>query len=124
MENKGIKFINGAVPSKIESTKEGKNVTFIDAKTNKERATKTFDNVMLAVGRSADTDGLGLSNVGIKTEKNGKIICEDNDSTSVKGIYAIGDCVSGRLELTPTAIMAGKLLAARLFGKKRKTHEL
>ena len=41
----------------------------------------------------------------------------DNDQTSVPNIYAIGDCCEGRLELTPTAIMAGRLLSARLFGK-------
>lgn len=75
---------------------------------------------MLAVGRSADTKNIGLENVGIKTEKNGKLICSDDDSTGVKGIYAIGDCVSGRLELTPTAIMAGKLLSARLFNNAKR----
>jgi len=31
--------------------------------------------------------------------------------TNVDNIYSIGDCVSGRLELTPPAIMSGKLLA-------------
>lgn len=72
---------------------------------------------MFAIGRSADTHLLNLKSVGIKTASNGKIIASDEDVTSVSNIYAIGDCVSGRLELTPTAIMAGKLLAQRLFGK-------
>lgn len=75
---------------------------------------------MLAIGRSADTQGLGLDSVGIKTEKNGKIIANDDDTTDAPNVFAIGDCVSGRLELTPTAIMAGKLLVNRLFaGEKR-----
>lgn len=48
---------------------------------------------MLAVGRSADTKGLGLESVGIKTDKNGKIIANDDDTTDAKDIFAIGDVV-------------------------------
>lgn len=59
---------------------------------------------------------MGLDKVGVKTAKNGKIIANDDDSTNVENIYAIGDVVEGRLELTPTAIMAGRLLAGRLYG--------
>lgn len=56
MEKKGIKFIRNAVPSDIKPLENGKKaVTFIDAKTNKVRATKEFDTVMLAIGRSADS---------------------------------------------------------------------
>jgi pyruvate/2-oxoglutarate dehydrogenase complex dihydrolipoamide dehydrogenase (E3) component len=55
--------------------------------------------------------------VGVKIAKNGKIIAGEDDKTSVENIYAIGDVAEGRLELTPTAIMAGKLLALRLFAK-------
>jgi len=44
-----------------------------------------------------------------------KIIVKDDDTTTVKSIYAIGDCAKGRPELTPSAIMAGRLLARRLF---------
>lgn len=70
---------------------------------------------MFAIGRSADTQSLGLKEVGVKVASNGKIIAGDDDKTSVDNIYAIGDVAQGRLELTPTAIMAGKLLALRLF---------
>lgn len=70
---------------------------------------------MLAIGRSADTNNLGLETVGIKTAPNGKILANDDDTTDAKDIFAIGDCVNGRLELTPTAIAAGKLLVRRLF---------
>lgn len=52
---------------------------------------------MFATGRSADTKGLNLESVGVNTASNGKIIAKDDDSTDAKDIYAIGDCVSGRL---------------------------
>jgi pyruvate/2-oxoglutarate dehydrogenase complex dihydrolipoamide dehydrogenase (E3) component len=55
--------------------------------------------------------------VGIKLAKSGKIIVNEDESTSVKGIWAIGDVAEGKLELTPPAIKAGQLLAKRLFNK-------
>lgn len=58
--------------------------------------------------------------MGIKTDTNGKIIANDDDTTDAPNIFAIGDCVKGRLELTPTAIMAGKLLVHRLFDGKTR----
>ena len=52
---------------------------------------------MLAIGRSADTQGLNLESVGVKTADNGKIIANDDDTTDAENVYAIGDCVQGRL---------------------------
>lgn len=75
---------------------------------------------MLAIGRSSDTKKIGIEELGIKTKPNGKIICGDDDSTGVEGIFAIGDCVDKRPELTPTAIKAGRLLARRLFNNEEK----
>ena len=44
------------------------------------------------------------------------MIADDYEQTSVPNIYAIGDILQGKPELTPVAIQAGKLLAKRLFG--------
>ena len=44
------------------------------------------------------------------------MICGDDESTSCPYVYAVGDIVEGRPELTPVAIQAGQLLAKRLFG--------
>lgn len=48
--------------------------------------------------------------------RNGKVPVNDEEQTSVPHIYAIGDILDGKLELTPVAIQAGKLLARRLYG--------
>jgi len=50
----------------------------------------------------------------VKTDKIGKIIVT-NERSTVSHIYALGDVISGGLELTPVAIQAGRLLAARLY---------
>uniref|UniRef100_A0A673MAD4 Thioredoxin reductase 1, cytoplasmic-like n=1 Tax=Sinocyclocheilus rhinocerous TaxID=307959 RepID=A0A673MAD4_9TELE len=72
--------------------------------------------VLIAVGRDACTGKIGLDKAGVKVNaKNGKIPVNDEEQTSVPHIYAIGDILEGKWELTPVAIQAGKLLARRLF---------
>lgn len=41
---------------------------------------------------------------------------DEEESTNVSNIYAIGDICEGKPELTPVAIQAGRLLANRLYG--------
>ena len=118
MERSGVKFIKKAVPTSI--TKNSQGLKVVTYKQGEDEIEDTYDTVMFAIGRSANTKGLGLESVGIKTEKNGKIIANDDDTTDAKDIYAIGDVVAGRLELTPTAIMAGRLLADRLFSTGKR----
>lgn len=47
--------------------------------------------------------------------RNGKIPVTDEEQTNVPYIYAIGDILEGKPELTPVAIQAGRLLAQRLY---------
>ncbi|XP_016119538.1 thioredoxin reductase 1, cytoplasmic-like, partial [Sinocyclocheilus grahami] len=64
--------------------------------------------------------GLRSPNANIESfsdppSRNGKIPVNDEEQTNVPHIYAIGDILEGKWELTPVAIQAGKLLARRLF---------
>jgi thioredoxin reductase (NADPH) len=65
-------------------------------------------------------DSLNLASVGIEPTENGKIVVNEADGTIVPNIHAIGDIQQGKLELTPTAIQAGRLLSHRLFGGDTK----
>jgi len=47
--------------------------------------------------------------------RTGYVLCGDDESTSCPYVFAVGDIVEGRPELTPVAIQAGRLLARRLF---------
>jgi thioredoxin reductase (NADPH) len=85
----------------------------------------TFDTVLFATGRRADTSSLDLAAAGVEVSTaSGKIVCGENgvdaERTNVEHIYAIGDVVQGRPELTPVAVRAGEMLAARLFGSSTK----
>ena len=75
-----------------------------------------FDSVLFAIGRDPVTEALGLERAGVVTAR-GYIPTDAFQNTNVPGIYAIGD-VTGRAQLTPVAIAAGRRLADRLFGGK------
>lgn len=75
---------------------------------------------MFAIGRYALTKDLNLDKVGIRVELNGKIKVNDEEQTEIPHIYAIGDVIYGKLELTPVAIKAGKILSYRLFGGSKE----
>jgi glutathione reductase (NADPH) len=61
------------------------------------------DQVMLALGRMPNTNGLGLEAAGVRTNELGAIIVDAFSRTSTPGIYALGD-VTDRVQLTPVAI--------------------
>ena len=52
------------------------------------------DAVLVAIGRRPHTEGLGLENVGVKTDRRG-VIETSHFETNVKGVWAIGDCIAG-----------------------------
>lgn len=120
MEENDVKFIKKFVPTKIEQLAAGQPGRLkVTAKSTESEDTieEEYNTVLIAIGRDACTSNLGLEKVGVKVnEKNGKIPVNDEEQTNVPHIYAIGDILDGKLELTPVAIQAGKLLAGRLFG--------
>ncbi|CAI5688973.1 unnamed protein product [Oreochromis niloticus] len=120
MEGHGVKFLRKYVPTKIEELEAGTpgrlKVTAKSTETD-EIIEGEYNTVLIAVGRDACTDKLGLDKAGVKVNpKNGKIPVNDEEQTNVPHIYAIGDILEGKWELTPVAIQAGKLLARRLYG--------
>ncbi len=72
------------------------------------------DSLVWAIGRRANTGGLELAAAGVHCESSGIVPTDAFQNTNVAGIYALGD-ITGRAELTPVAIAAGRRLAARLF---------
>ena len=74
-----------------------------------------YDAVLWAIGRHPNTQGLGLDAAGIQPSADGYIPVDAYQNTSLPGVYSVGD-VTGRFELTPVAIAAGRRLADRLFG--------
>jgi glutathione reductase (NADPH) len=75
------------------------------------------DLLLWAVGRDPNTKGLGLEAAGVALGKNGAILVDEDNQSSVPSIYAIGD-VTDRVQLTPVAIREGQAFADTMFGDK------
>lgn len=114
-------------PKSFEKLDNGKiKATWISSEDNKNKVenpkehTEEFDTVLLAIGRHADTEELGLESVGV-TMKEGKIVVDSDFNTNVESIYSVGDCIHGSKELTPVAINEGRILADRIYGNTHRS---
>jgi glutathione reductase (NADPH) len=79
------------------------------------------DQLLWAIGRGPHVEGLALERAGVPLDVYGFVPTDAYQATPVSGIYAIGD-VTGRLQLTPVAIAAGRRLSDRLFGGQPDRH--
>jgi len=100
-------------------TKRGKGVAVdLDCRGGARRVAGSH--LLLAVGRVPNTDDLGLDRAGIATDRRGYIQVDDRLETSVKGVYALGDC-NGRGAFTHTSYNDFEVVAANLLdGGDRK----
>lgn len=73
--------------------------------------------ILLAMGRTPNTDDLGLETVGIVRDKHGFIPVNDTLETSAKGVWAIGDC-NGRGAFTHTSYNDFEIVAANLLDRE------
>lgn len=97
---------------------KGKKVTVTADSSKGEKVTVEGDYCIVAVGRTAYTEGLGLDKIGIQLEERGKKIpVNDHLETPVKGIYAIGDVIRGAM-LAHKAEEEGVYVAETLAGQK------
>uniref|UniRef100_A0A224XM35 thioredoxin-disulfide reductase (NADPH) n=1 Tax=Panstrongylus lignarius TaxID=156445 RepID=A0A224XM35_9HEMI len=118
MTESGVKFVKQCVVLKIsqDGGGEGGQIRVEGQYEDGTPYSDSFNTVLLAIGRTPNTSGLGLENAGVKLhESTAKIIVDDYDRTNIPNIYAVGDVAFGRPELTPVAIQAGKLLVRRLY---------
>jgi dihydrolipoamide dehydrogenase len=116
LSKQGMKFYTG---HKVTgATVKGKEVTVTFDAPNGDKKELKGDYCLVAVGRIAYTDGLGLENIGLTVEERGrKITVDDHLQTSVKGVYAIGDVIRGAM-LAHKAEDEGTLVAEQIAGQK------
>jgi glutathione reductase (NADPH) len=111
LREEGVEVVVHAAPASLARTPQGA----LELTSADRRRLGPFDSVLWAVGRAAATADLGLDKAGIELDIQGFIRTDKYQGTSVPGVYAIGD-VTGRAQLTPVAIAAGRRLADRVFG--------
>jgi dihydrolipoamide dehydrogenase len=100
------------------ATVKGNEVTVTFDAPNGDKKELKGDYCLVAVGRIAYTDGLGLDKIGLKVEDRGrKVTVDEHMETSVKGVYAIGDVIRGAM-LAHKAEDEGTFVAETIVGQK------
>ncbi len=112
MEKKGIRILCQEIFTAIDKRSDGR----LDAHLAGGEVI-TADQVMLALGRIANTENLGLEEAGVERGKVGEIVVDKFSRTNVKNIWAIGD-VTNRVQLTPVAIHEAMCFVDTVFRDK------
>lgn len=115
----GVDVMTNSEVTKVESSGNGVKATI---KTQNGEVSLEADVVLSAVGISANIEGIGLEEMGVKTDK-GKITVDKFYKTNVEGVYAIGDCVPGQA-LAHVASKEGIICVENIaFGDKKFHHK-
>jgi glutathione reductase (NADPH) len=114
MGKKGVDLRTGSDVASIEKTADGLRVALQGG------GELVADSVLYATGRSPNTAGLGLAELGVALSANGAVEVDAHYRSSVPGIHAVGD-VSSRVQLTPVALAEAMVLVDGLFGSGQRT---
>lgn len=111
LKKKGIKINAGVGVKKVEQLNDKLKIIADNKGNNVEYAA---DLVLVATGRTINTDGLGLENINIEYDRKG-IKVNEFFETSVKNVYAIGDVIGGQM-LAHVASDEGKVAVENMYG--------
>ncbi len=101
--------------AKIISNSKGDDQVEVTYEKNGEQATETFDKLLVAVGRKAQSDGLLADGCGVELTDRGQIQVNDMCQTTAQNVWAIGDCVRGPM-LAHKASEEGIAVVERIAG--------
>lgn len=97
LEKQGMNFMLNTKVVDTKTTKEGLVHLTVNNLTDNKEQKLTCNTVLVSVGRRPNTDGLGLTELGINTDQQGRIIVNDRFQTVCTGIYAVGDVIRGAM---------------------------
>jgi len=110
MESEDISIHRQTQITGIVKTSDG----LLRISTNSEAEIPDVDAVIYAIGRAPITTGMGIENLQIELDARGYIVTDEYQNTNMDNIFAVGDN-TGRAQLTPVAVAAGRRLSERLF---------
>jgi len=111
LKKTGIKILTGSV---VESVDSSGDLCKVHVKTATGNEILEAEIVLSAVGISTNIEGIGLEEVGVKTDK-GKVLVDDYYKTNIEGVYAIGDIVQGQA-LAHVASAEGIICVEKIAG--------
>ncbi|MDT8418981.1 MAG: dihydrolipoyl dehydrogenase [Desulfuromonadales bacterium] len=116
LKKKGIEILLETRIDAVEKTADGLRATVTGKKGEQQIS---CDRILVATGRRAITDDLGLENVGLQANQSGQLDVDENYRTGAAGVYAIGDLIDGPM-LAHKASDEGVVFAERLAGQKSR----
>jgi dihydrolipoamide dehydrogenase len=94
LTKQGLAFKLGTKVVSVDT--KGKSVTLtLEPASGGKSETLECDVVLVAVGRVPNTEGLGLAELGVKTDNRRRIVVNEKFATNIPGVYAIGDVIKG-----------------------------
>jgi dihydrolipoamide dehydrogenase len=111
LKKQGIEIM---ISSNVESVDSSGEICKVNVKTPAGNVSLEADIVLSAVGISTNIEGIGLEELGVKTDR-GKVLVDDFYKTNVEGIYAIGDIVKGQA-LAHVASAEGIICVEKITG--------
>ncbi|MDI6801654.1 MAG: dihydrolipoyl dehydrogenase [Thermodesulfovibrionales bacterium] len=112
LKKKKIKLMTGVKVDRAEGKHDGIHVYLADGKE------LVAEKLLVSIGRTLNTDSIGLEALGIKKGNRGEITVNEKMETNIGGIYAIGD-VTGGILLAHTASTQGIVAASNACGKEK-----
>jgi len=113
-KKQGLKIELGAKVTSAKASAKGVSVAYED----KDGAqTVVVEKLVVAVGRRPFTDGLFADDAGVLTDERGFIEVDEQCRTSIKGVFAVGDCVRGPMlahKGSEEGVMAAELIAGEI----------
>ncbi|MGB3724629.1 MAG: glutathione-disulfide reductase [Glaciecola sp.] len=116
MQEDGINLHAHTEVEKIEKQNDGSLLVQL----NGERSLEA-DVLIWAIGREPANDKINIENTDVTLDKRGYIEVDKFQNTRAQNIYAVGDNI-GKIDLTPVAVKAGRLLSERLFNGQDNAH--
>ncbi|KQY98047.1 dihydrolipoamide dehydrogenase [Pseudolabrys sp. Root1462] len=116
LEKQGITFKLSSKVTAVDSSGKTLKATVEPAKGEGKAETIEADVVLVSTGRVPYTDGLGLKELGVKMDERGRVVTDHYYATSVPGIWAIGDVITGPM-LAHKAEDEGVAVAEMLVGQ-------
>ena len=118
LKKEGMEIFTDVSVTSISGSQQGREVVSFTTGDGNNKQERVAEKVLLAVGRSPNTDDLGGDKLGLNVD-NGKLVVNERMETNIPGIYAIGDVIGG-LMLAHVAMEEGKCAVENILGNDCK----
>jgi dihydrolipoamide dehydrogenase len=109
-------FESIALNTRVSDLKENDSRVDVTFDGQVDKPVKSYDRVLIAIGRQPNTQDLGLEKAGIKTDDRGFVVVDEQQRTSAGKIFAVGDVIGGMM-LAHKATHEGKVAAEVIAGQ-------